>query len=85
MADLTALLNQLNQDTHIMENIVKAIHIPENINQAVLAHCKEYLGKALDYMIKVGDTFRAIAKQYPQDLDTHDVRNVSAKQDRHAA
>ena len=43
-----------------MENIIKAIHIPENINQAGLAHCKEYLGKALDYMIKVGDTFRAI-------------------------
>ena len=85
MADLATLLTQLNQDAHIMENIIKAIHIPENITQAGLAHCKEYLGRALDHMIKVGDTFRAISKQHPQDLNTHDVRNASAKQDRLAA
>ena len=85
MADLATLLTQLNQNAHIMENIINAIHIPENITQAGLAHCKEYLGRALDYMIKLGDTFRAISKQYPQDLNTQDVCNASAKQDRLAA
>jgi hypothetical protein len=65
-----------------MENIVKAIHIPENITHAGQAHCKEYLGRALDHMIKVGDTFCSISEQHPQDLNTHDVRTASAKQDR---
>ena len=85
MADLATLLAQLNQNAYIMEIIIKAIHIPENINQAGLAHCKEYLGRALDHMIKVGDAFRAISKQHPQELNTLDVRNASAKQDRLAA
>ena len=85
MADLATLLAQLNQNAYIMENIVKAIHIPENNNQAGLAHCREYLGRALDHMIKVGDAFRAISKQHPQDLNTHDVRNASAKQEHLAA
>jgi hypothetical protein len=62
MADLAVLLNQLNQDAHIMENIVKAIHIPENINQAGLAHCKEYLGKALDYMTPMTSATREPSK-----------------------
>ena len=81
MTDLATLLTQLNQHAHSMENIVKAIHIPENITHAGLAHCKEYLGLALDHMIKVGDAFRAISEQHPQDLNTHDVRTASAKQD----
>jgi hypothetical protein len=81
MADLATLLAQLNQNAYVMENIIKAIHIPENINQAGLAHCREYLGRALDHMVKVGDAFRAITKQHPQDLNTHDVRHASAKQD----
>jgi hypothetical protein len=85
MADLATFLAQLNQNAYIMEIIIKAIHIPENINQAGLAHCKEYLGRALDYMIKVGDAFRAISKQHLQELNTLDVRNASAKQDRLAA
>jgi hypothetical protein len=85
MADLATLLTQLNQNAYIMENIIRAVQILENINQAGLAHCREYLGRALDHMIKVGDAFRAISKQHPQDLNTHDIRNASAKQDRPAA
>ena len=73
MTDLATLLTQLNRNAHIMENIINAIHIPHNINQAGLAHCKEYMGRALDHMIKMGDAFRAISKQHPQDLNTHDV------------
>jgi hypothetical protein len=64
-----------------MEIIIIAIHIPENITHAGQAHCKEYLGRALDHMIKVGDAFCSISEQHPQDLNTHDVRNASAKQD----
>jgi hypothetical protein len=60
MPDLATLLTQLILNAYIMENIIKAIHIPENITHAGLAHCKEYLGRALDHMIKVGDTFRSI-------------------------
>ena len=81
MTDLATLLTQLNQHTHRMENIVKAIHIPENITHAGQAHCKEYLDKAMDHMIKVGDTFCSISEQHPQDLNTHDAQNASAKQD----
>ena len=85
MTDLATLLTQLNRNARIMENITNAIHIPNNINQAGLAHCKEYLSRALDHMILVGDAFRSISKQHPQDLDTHNVRAASAKQDRLAA
>jgi hypothetical protein len=74
MADLATLLTQLNQHAHIMENIIKAIHISENITHAGQAHCKEYLGRALDHMIKMGDTFRSISEQHPQDLNTHDAQ-----------
>jgi hypothetical protein len=82
MAGLATLLTQLNQHAHSMENIVKAIYIPENITHAGQAHCKEYLGRALDHMIKVGDTFSSISEQHPQDLNTHDIRTASARQDR---
>ena len=43
-----------------MENIVRAIHIPEPITQTGHSHCKEYLDKAMEYMIKMGDTFGSI-------------------------
>jgi hypothetical protein len=81
MADLATLLTQLNRNAYIMDNIINATYIPENITHAGLAHCKEYLDKALDHMIKMGDSFRSIAEQHPQDLNTHDVRTASAKQD----
>ena len=80
MMDLATLLTQLNRNAHIMENIINAIHIPNNINQAGLAHCKEYLGRALDHMIKMGDAYRAISKQHPEDLDTLEVQAASARQ-----
>jgi hypothetical protein len=35
----------------------------------------------LDHMIKMGDAFRSISVQHPQDLDTHEVMAASAKQD----
>jgi hypothetical protein len=85
MTDLATLLTQLNRNARIMKNIINAIHIPNNIKQAGLAHCKEYLSRALDHMILVGDAFRSISKQHPQALDTHDVQAASAKQDRLAA
>jgi hypothetical protein len=53
MADLATLLAQLNQNAYIMEIIIKAIHVPANINQDGIAHCKEYLGRALDHMIRM--------------------------------
>ena len=81
MTDLPTLLTHLNQHAHSMENIVKAIYIPENITLAGHTHCREYLDKALDHMIKVGDTFCSILEQHPQDLNTQGVRNASAKQD----
>jgi hypothetical protein len=81
MTDLATLLTQLNQHAQSMENIVKAIYIPDNIAQAGQSHCKEYLDKALNHMIKVGDTFCSIAEQHQQDLNTHDVRTASAKQE----
>jgi hypothetical protein len=69
MTDLATLLTQLYQHAHSMENIVKAIYIPDNITQAGHAHCKEYLDMALDHMIKVRDTFCSISEHYPQDLN----------------
>ena len=62
-----------------MENIIKAIYIPENITLAGHAHCREYLDKALDHMIKVRDTFCSILEQHPQDLSTQDVWSAGAK------
>ena len=79
--DLATLLSQLYQHAQIMENIINGVHIPSNINQAGLAHCKEYLGRALDHMIKMGDAYRAISKQHPEDLHTPDVQAASARQD----
>ena len=35
---------------------------------------------ASDHMIKMGDTYRSISVQHPQDLDTHEVRAASARQ-----
>ena len=64
-----------------MENIVKAIYIPDNITQAGHSHCKEYLDKALEHMIKMGDTFGSILSQHPQALLTPDVHTATAKQD----
>jgi hypothetical protein len=81
MTDLATLLTRLYQHAHIMDNIIKAIYIPTNITHAGQAHCKEYPGRALDHMIKMGDTFRSISEQHPQDLDTHEVQAASAKQD----
>jgi hypothetical protein len=60
MSDLATLLTQHFQHAHNMDNIIKAIYIPENITHAGQAHCKEYLGRALDHMIKMGDTFRTL-------------------------
>ena len=68
-----------------MENIVKAIYIPDNITQAGHAHCKEYLDMALGHMIKVRDIFCSISEHYPQDLNTRIVQNACAKQDRIAS
>jgi hypothetical protein len=82
MTDLATLLTQLYQHAHSMENIVKAINIPDNITQAGHSHCKKYLDKALDHMIKVGDTFCSISEQHPQDLNTRDVQTARTKQDR---
>jgi hypothetical protein len=79
--DLATLLNQLYQHVHIMDNILKATYIPTNITDAGQAHCKEYLGRALDHMIKMGGAFRSISVQHPQDLDTHEVMAASAKQE----
>jgi hypothetical protein len=59
--------------------IVKALYILDNITQAWHAHCKEYLDKALDQMIKVRDTFCSISEQHHQDLNTRDVQTASAK------
>ena len=85
MTDLATLLTQLYQHAHSMENIFKAIYIPENITQSGHAHCKEYLDMVLDHMIKVRDTFCSILEHYPQDLNTRDVQIASTKQDRLAA
>ena len=81
MADLATLLTQLNRNAYIMDNIINATYIPEHITHARLAHCKEYLGKALDHMIKMGDAYHAISKQHPEDLHTPDVLAASARQD----
>ena len=65
-----------------MENIINGMHIPSNINQAGLAHFKGYMGtgRALDHMIKMGDAYRAISKQHPEEEDTLEVRAASARQ-----
>jgi hypothetical protein len=63
-----------------MENILNGMHIPSNINQAGLAHCKGYMGRALDHMIKMGDAYRAISKQHPEDLHTLEVQAAEARQ-----
>ena len=81
MTGLTTLLTQLNRHAYIMDNIIKSIYNTDNFTHAGHAHCKEYLGKALDHMIKMGDAFRAISAQHPQDLNTLEVRAASAKQD----
>ena len=85
MSDLATLLTQLFQQAHSMENIVKAIYIPDNITQAGHTHCKEYLDMALGHMIKVRDIFCSISEHYPQDLNTRIVQTACAKQDRLAA
>ena len=64
-----------------MGNIINAIYIPKHITHAGLAHCKGYLGNALDHIIKMADSFRSISTQHPQDLNNHDVQTASAKQD----
>jgi hypothetical protein len=46
MTGLTALLTQLNRHAYTMDNIIKAIYIPDTFTHAGHAHCKEYLGKA---------------------------------------
>ena len=51
--DLATLLTQLYQHAQIMDNILKATYIPDNLTHAGHAHCKDYLGKALDHMIKM--------------------------------
>jgi hypothetical protein len=78
MTDLATFLTQLYRHAHSMENIVKAIYIPDNITQAGHSHCKEYLDKALEHMIIMGDTFGSISAQHPQDLLTQDVQTASA-------
>jgi hypothetical protein len=78
--DLATLLTQLYQHAQIMDNILKATYIPTNITDAGQAHCRKYLGRASDHMIKMGDAFRSISVQHPQDLDTHEVRAASARQ-----
>ena len=81
MADLSTLLNQFFQHAHSMENIVRAIHIPEPITQTGHSHCKEYLDKAMEYMIKMGDTFGSILSQHPHNLQTPEVQSAASKQD----
>ena len=56
MTDLATLLTQFHQHAYSMENIVKSIHIPDNMTQVGHSHCKEYLDRAMDHMIKLGDT-----------------------------
>ena len=38
------------------------------------------MGRALDHMIKMGDAYRAISKQHPEEEDTLEVRAASARQ-----
>jgi hypothetical protein len=41
MTDLASLLSHLNKHAHIAENIIRVMHIPENITHAGLAHFQE--------------------------------------------
>ena len=81
MTDLASLLTQFYQHAYSMENIIKAIFVPEHITQAGHSHCKEYLDKALEHMIKMGDTYGSISAQHPQELLSPDVQNENSKQD----
>jgi hypothetical protein len=74
MTDLPTLLSQFFQHAHSMENIVRAIHIPEPITQAGHSHCKEYLDKAMEHMIKMGDNFGSIQSQHPRNPQTPEVQ-----------
>ena len=56
-----------------MENIVKAIYIPENITQAGHAHCKEYLDMALGHMIM---NTSASAQSVTEDTSTTDTERL---------
>ena len=64
-----------------MENIVKSIQIPDNMTQIGHSHCKEYLDKAMDHMIKLGDTWGAISSQHPLHLNTPYVQVAHGKQE----
>jgi hypothetical protein len=77
---LATLLTQLYQHAQIMDNILKATYFPTDITDAGQAQCREYLGRASDHMIKMGDAYRSISAQHPLNLDTHEVRAASARQ-----
>jgi hypothetical protein len=81
MADLMSLTIQFCQHAHSMENIIRSIHIPENINQAGHSNCKEYLNKAMEHMIKMGDAYASISAQHPQELASPNITNLKDKQE----
>ena len=81
MTELATLLTQFHQHAYSMENIVKSIQIPDNMTQIGHSHCKEYLDKAMDHMIKLGDTWGAISSQHPLHLNTPDVQVAHGKQE----